>query len=200
MASATITKSSAAPTDAETFSIGQIDFNLNDKSPEFVTEDPSVIASAKANSFLTVVLAPEPVDPNAPIADPNDPQVNFEADHLSALASPASIAAATANQAAIEEITSGQQNVAADSPTIAETLNATFNAIGVQTAPVLPEAEAAPAASAPAPTVTSPTPTPAVAGSSSASPAPTPTVTSPTPAVASSSSASPAPTTTTGSN
>lgn len=186
---ATITKSADAPSDATSFSVGQITFTLDSTQPEFVTDDQGVIASARANSFLSVKEDIPVVDPNVAPIDQNDPQNNPESDHLSAQASLAAKAAAASNQAAIAEIVTGEQNVGAGEPTVAETVASTLDIIGVTTPAELPEEPvAAPAAATPA---TPPTPISNSASSAS------PTIDT---VVSASSSSSATPAATTGSN
>lgn len=153
---ATITKSANAPVDVDNFSIGQVDFTLNETTPSFVTEDQAVIGNARANAWLDIEFAAAPVDPDAPPVDPNDPHTNPEADHLSAQASPAAISAANANQAAIADIVTGETSVGQDGPTTAETVAATLAIVGVDSSelPFTPAATTttAPAVADPAPT------------------------------------------------
>lgn len=196
---ATITKSADAPAGATSFSVGQINFTLDADQPEFVTEDQNVVASARANSFLSVKEDIPVANPNAPTPDQNDPQNNPEADHLSAQASQAAKDAAAANQAAIADIVTGAQNVGAGEPTVAETVASTLDIIGVEAAPVLPVDEApAPTPSAAATSVPTPVATTTSPSTSSSASSASPT-TDPAASASSSSSATPA-AATTGSN
>lgn len=152
---AEISKSDTAPQDAEHFSLGAVEFDLNDKNATYVTDDPAVIANARANPALVVKEDEQPVAATAAAADPLDPHVNPAADHLAATASPEAIAAADKNEAAIKEVTGADVTAPSreDQPSIEETLNATLSAAGVQDAPALPPLPAddsAPTASTPA--------------------------------------------------
>jgi hypothetical protein len=171
---ARISKSDTAPKDAEHFSLGAVEFDLTDKNTTFETDDPAVIANARANPALSVKEDPQPVATLADAADPLDPHVNPAADHLSASASPEAIAAADTNEQAIKAASGGDVSAPTTAPTIEETLSATLTAAGVQDAPALPpvpEADAQPTASTPStppPTSsTPPTPSNGAGGSTS---------------------------------
>jgi len=194
---ATITKSADAPSGVENFSVGNVDFTLSSATPKFVTDDQAVIGNARVNAWLDVEYDTPPVDPDAPPVDKNDPHTNPEADHLSAQASPEAKAAAAANQAAIEEVVTGEQSVSAGSPPVGQAVADALTIIGVAAKPELPFAEdpSAPGATPPVEPVSTKTEntSPAVASTSSSSSAPTVDTTSPaaTPAASSSSSATP---------
>jgi hypothetical protein len=174
----TITKSAAAPADVENFSIGNVDFTLNAASPSFVTEDQTVIGNARANAWLDVAFDVS-TDTDTEPTDPNDPFFNPEADHLSSQASPAAIDAANTNQAAISEVVTGEQSVAAGGATTAESVGSLFDAVGLKTEPILPVPPVTDTATpaTPVATVTQAAPTTSSASSSSSSEAATPSTT-----------------------
>lgn len=152
---AKITKSDRAPADVGTISIGSASFDLPRKNSVYETDDPLVISSARANPFLSVEEdAPAAAPADAPVADALDPHVTPQADHLSAYASQAAKDAAAANEAAIRESTGLDQtfrNDSADEPTIQESLQATFDTLGIDTAPAV-AVDAEEQAEQPAPT------------------------------------------------
>jgi hypothetical protein len=51
---ARISKSDTAPKDAEHFSLGAVEFDLDDKNTVYETDDPAVIANARATLPLQV--------------------------------------------------------------------------------------------------------------------------------------------------
>lgn len=137
---ARITKDSAAPSDAEHFSLGNVEFDLKRKNSVYETNDPAVLANARVHPYLVVeedVAAP---DAAVAVTDPLDPHRNPQADHLASEASPAAVAAAEQNEAAIRKAVGLDQSFASPdpAPTIAETLSATFDVAAPDAEPAFP--------------------------------------------------------------
>lgn len=147
---ARITKSDTAPSDLQHFSLAQVEFDLTRKNSVYETDDPAVIANARTNPQLVVEEDAPSAAPVAAVSDVLDPHQNPSADHLSALASPAAVAAANANEAAIREAAGLDDSfgVSDGAPTIAETLQATFDVVAPSATPEFP-ADAADTATAP---------------------------------------------------
>lgn len=139
---ARITKSDRAPQEPLHFTFGTTEFDLADAGSVFETDDPSVIATARANMNLkvedetstTIVVAAE--------KDMLDPHQNPAADHLSAQASPAAVSAAVSNEKAIKAAAGLDITAPSDKPTVPETLQAMFNAVGVRGEPSTMESAA----------------------------------------------------------
>lgn len=131
---ATIKRAQDAPEDLTHFSLGQADFDLEGADASYETDDPSVIADANVNPFLTVeqeVAAPEEQPDER---DPNDPHVNPAADHLSIWASQEAKDAAAANDAAIAKAAGvDRQRVTRNegNPSVAEAVGQTFETVEV---------------------------------------------------------------------
>lgn len=136
---ARITKSDAAPADAKHFSLANVEFDLSG-SAAYETDDSTVIANARSNPFLKV--EEDTVAPAQQVAevDPLDPHRNPSADHLSTLASPSAVKAAEANESAIREAAGLNDSFAVSdgAPTIAETLEATFETAAPDAEPKFP--------------------------------------------------------------
>lgn len=149
---ARITKSDNAPAEAKHFSLANVEFDLKAKNSVYETDDAAVIANARAHPYLAVEEDVQAPDATVTASDPLDPHENPSADHLSTAATPAAVAAADANEAAIREATglSDAFGAPADSPepTVAETLGATFDVAAPDAEPVFP-ADAEQSAQAP---------------------------------------------------
>lgn len=159
---AKITRVPDAPQDLTHFTLGQVSFDLDSKGT-YTTDDPEVLSNALVSPFLSVeydVVAP--ADAPADTRDQNDPHVNPAADHLSVWGSQESKDAADANDAAIKEAFGtidgeGSQDPA---PTVAETLQATFDNAGVDSTPQTPDVDPATPPVDPTPVTPDPVPTP----------------------------------------
>lgn len=142
---AKISKSAEAPGDLRAFTFANTVVEVDNLPLE--TDDPVVIAAADQHPFLDVER--EPVDANvAPEGyDVNDPHDNPRADHLSASGSDEARSAADANERAILEAVGNTGLVPnSDNPTVSESVNHTFDVVGVEDAPQLPDSpEPAPA-------------------------------------------------------
>lgn len=102
---ATITLSDLAPKEEIHFVFGDADFTLGGKNSSYETDSPQVVSNAAAHEWLAVSVPEGTSDPRPeddPNYDPTDPHDNPSADHLSQMASPESIEAAAANEAAIQ--------------------------------------------------------------------------------------------------
>lgn len=136
---ARITKSDSAPADAKHFSLGNVEFDLERKNSVYETEDAAVLANARVHPYLQVEEDHVAPDAAVAVSDPLDPHQNPSADHLSSAATPAAVAAAEANEAAIREATGladSTRQPTTDEPTVAETLAATFNVAAPDAEPV----------------------------------------------------------------
>lgn len=155
---ARITKSDSAPNDLTRVTLGSFDFEV-----PFETDNESVVADARANPFLSVEADEPAADPTAAVYDPNDPQRNPAADHLSALASDEAVQAADANEAAIRRAAypDAPEIDPADAvaPSVRESVEATLRLSGVDEAAELPFQDAE---ETPAPFERSDTPAPPV--------------------------------------
>lgn len=153
---ARISKSENAPAEAKHFSLGNAEFDLERKNSVYETEDAAIIANARVHPYLVVEEDQEAPDATVAVSDPLDPHQNPSADHLSAVATPAAVAAADANEAAIRDATGLSESTrqpTAEEPTIAETLAATFSVAAPDADPVFAadaeESAEAPPADAP---------------------------------------------------
>lgn len=147
---AKITKSADAPTEPIDFNIGGAVFHLEDGTSVFETDNQPLIANAKLNKWLAVeedVVVPSDIANDG--YDPNDPHDNPRADALSLQASPAAVAAAQANNTAIQTAAGIAQAEPVVQPTVAEQKDASFDALGIATAPELAVPVDAPATEAP---------------------------------------------------
>lgn len=156
---AKITKSDHASKGPEHFSLGSAEFDLDSATDAYETSDPEILSNARANRNLHVeedVVAP---DPTAQSVDPLDPHRNPAADHLSSRGSDEAVSAADANEAAIQDVVQVYKPAAGQAPSVTETLQATFDAVGADAAPQpqVPEDHT------PAPDPAPPTPDPAPA-------------------------------------
>jgi hypothetical protein len=178
MAAATISKSSSAPSGDISLSSGQATFTLNDTTKTYSTEDPQLISAAQASAEFSVELPPVVDEAGTVVdSDPNDPRLHREADHLSAQASPETIAAAESNEAAIKAVATAADNQASNEggPTVQQALEQQFVNSVTDVAPEVPyvtpdHTPVAAADTAPA-TDTSAPAAPATDTSSSSSPA-----------------------------
>lgn len=138
---ARIVKAKDAPSDLVGVTLGQLTLEA-DQLP-YETNDPSVLSVARSNPAVDVEEDEvTPTETAAEVSDPLDPHRNPAADHLSAFASEDAIKAAQENDAAIREVVSPYQNLADPAtPTVEETVSATFDAVGVDAAPVFASAE-----------------------------------------------------------
>lgn len=142
---ARIVKAKDAPSDLVGVTLGQLTLEA-DQLP-YETNDAGVIAAARNVRAVEVEEDDaQAADAAAAERDELDPHVNPTADHLSTYASPEAVAAAEANDAAIRAEASPYQNLSdATNPTVKETVESTFEAVGVSDAPEFATTEAAPA-------------------------------------------------------
>jgi hypothetical protein len=98
----TVTFSPEAPADETVrFAFGNVEFTLEPGKP-YETDDADELRGAQAHPWLEVHMDEVAQDAVA-APDPNDPHNNPTIDHLSEWATPETIAAAAANEAAIKE-------------------------------------------------------------------------------------------------
>jgi hypothetical protein len=91
------------PQRPSTFSLGNAEFDLERKNSVYETEDAAIIANARVHPYLQVEEDQVAPDAAVAVSDPLDPHQNPSADHLSTAATPAAVAAAEANEAAIRQ-------------------------------------------------------------------------------------------------
>lgn len=129
---ARISKSDNAPKDDLHISLSAGEFDLKGTSAVYETDDPAIIADARANPFLSVEEEVAGAATAVQAGDPLDPHFNPAADHLSAARSDEAVQAADENEARIKEATGADVTAPTEAPSVADSVEATLRASGVE--------------------------------------------------------------------